>query len=334
MSKNPTIQVLAGSYRGQDVSGQQFQLVQAYQTNSRGGYIVVRGDRWNKQLVRIQLDAPQDYQLLNSDAPEAPVAPAEPQLTDQQLMDQISHRFQILEHMTQATIAGDIRALIVQGPPGVGKSHGVLTQMERASMFDEIAGRPPRYEVIKGATTSLGLYATLYKFSDPGCVLVFDDCDSVFNDELSLNICKAALDSGRRRRIFWNSDSALLRREGIPDSFDFRGSVIFITNVQFDNIRSRRMQDHLAALQSRCHFVDLGISNNRGKLLRIQQLLQQDMLADYGFDQQVTQQLFEFIQIHEARWREISLRLVIKLADLRKIMPSSWQQTAEVTLMR
>ena len=39
-------------------------------------------------------------------------------------------------------------------------------------------------------------------YSQTGDVLVFDDCDSVLMDDLSLNILKAALDSGKRRRIY------------------------------------------------------------------------------------------------------------------------------------
>ena len=52
--------------------------------------------------------------------------------------------------------------------------------------------------------TVLGLYAKLYEFSNSGNVVVFDDCDSVLLDDLALNILKAALDSGARRRIYWN----------------------------------------------------------------------------------------------------------------------------------
>jgi hypothetical protein len=87
--------------------------------------------------------------------------------------------------------------------------------MEKASMFDKIAGKKLRFNVIKGAMTALGLYAQLYKYSDKKNVLIFDDCDSVFADELALNILKAALDSGKTRKICWNSDSRLLRDENL-----------------------------------------------------------------------------------------------------------------------
>jgi hypothetical protein len=40
----------------------------------------------------------------------------------------------------------------------------------------------------------------------------------------------------------------MLRREGVPDMFDFKGACIFITNLQFSNLKSKKLQDHLEAL--------------------------------------------------------------------------------------
>ena len=74
--------------------------------------------------------------------------------TDQQVMDRIATRFSILHDMTKAVIAGDVRAMIVTGPPGVGKSYGVEKELNKSSMMDSIAGRPLKYEVVKGANTN------------------------------------------------------------------------------------------------------------------------------------------------------------------------------------
>ena len=63
---------------------------------------------------------------------------------------------------------------------------------------------------------------------------MFDDCDSILMDELSLNILKGALDSGKSRRISWKAESHKLRSEGVPNSFTFNGSVIFITNLKYE----------------------------------------------------------------------------------------------------
>ena len=201
-------------------------------------------------------------------------------------------------------------------------------------MFDQISGKKIKYQVIKGAMTPIGLYCTLYKNSDPRNVLVFDDCDSILLDDIALNILKAALDSGKRRRIHWNADSAMLRREGVPDAFDFKGSVIFITNLKFDHLKSKKLQDHLEALQSRCHFLDLTLDTTRDKILRIRQIFRKgDLFQDYELTPEQGEEIVQFMQDNHARLREISLRMALKIADLTKI-GDNWRALAESTCMR
>jgi hypothetical protein len=254
--------------------------------------------------------------------------------TDQQIMERIAERFDILEDMALAVKEGDVRSMIVVGPPGVGKSYGVQSKLEQVSLFDQVAGEQ-KYQVVKGAMTALGLYLKLYEYSSRGSVLVFDDCDSVLMDELSLNILKAALDSGKKRMIYWNADSRLLAREGVPNSFEFKGGVIFITNLKFENIRSKKLQDHLAALQSRCHYIDLTLDTERDKYLRIKQIANTGKLfQDYDLDHSEQNEILEFMLANSKRLREMSLRTALKLADLRKSQPSRWQRVAEITIMK
>ena len=254
--------------------------------------------------------------------------------TDQQVISRIATRFDILHDMTKAVIAGDVRAMIVTGPPGVGKSYGVEKELDKASMMDSIAGRPIKYEVVKGAMTALGLYAKLYEHADANHVLVFDDCDSVLMDELSLNILKAALDSGKKRVLHWNADSSKLRTEGIPNKFEFKGGVIFITNVKFENVRSKKLQDHLEALQSRCHYLDLTLDTMRDKFLRIKQIVATgELFGDYDLSKESEEEVISFMDAKKDKLREVSLRMALKIADLTKVS-SNWKELAENTVMR
>ena len=226
--------------------------------------------------------------------------------------------------------------MIVTGPPGVGKSHGVIEQMNKASLFDKISNRKPRFEIVKGAVSGIGLFATLYKYSDAKNVLVFDDCD-VFTDPDALNVLKGALDSGKKRRISWNKDSRLLRDEGVPNSFDFNGSIIFITNLNFEDRRSNKIQAHVDALQSRCHFLDLTIETQRDKMLRIKQVHRDadgGLFADYNFSASLADEILEFMEAHQNRLREISLRMSLKIADLIKVSANNWKLLAESTCMK
>jgi hypothetical protein len=224
--------------------------------------------------------------------------------------------------------------MIVSGPPGVGKSFGVEKVLGKHDLVATLGERPPKYEVVKGAMSAIGLYCKLFKFADKDNVIVFDDCDSVLQDELSLNILKAALDSKKTRRIHWNTDSFKLRNEGVPDSFEFKGSAIFITNIKFDNVKSKKMRDHLEALESRCHYIDLTIDTEREKMLRIKQIVGDGMLTEHALGDEVVDDIIDFIDINKKRLRELSLRTVLKVADLAKAFPTKWESMAENTVMR
>lgn len=254
--------------------------------------------------------------------------------TEAEAIERIAERFQILEEMASATKNGDVRGMIVVGPPGVGKSFGITKRLADDSLFDAMAGQT-KFEVVKGAITPIGLYKKLYEYREPNTVLVFDDCDSVLLDELMLNLMKAALDSSKKRVIHWNAESRILNMEGIPNKFEFQGSVIFITNINFDTIRSKKLKDHLGALQSRCHYIDLTLNTMRDCFLRIKQISQSGQLfTDYKFDLNVQNEILNFMWEYKDRLREMSLRSAIKIADLRKAMPDKWQRYAEITVMK
>ena len=132
--------------------------------------------------------------------------------------------------------------------------------------------------VVKGSASAIGLYKKLWEYSDENSVLVLDDCDAVLFDDVSLNLLKGALDSGKSRKINWLLESRVLKDEGIPNSFNFKGAVIFITNLKFDSVKSQRLKDHLEALHSRCHYLDLTLDTQRDKILRIKQIAKSGLL--------------------------------------------------------
>jgi len=325
-----TVKIQFGTYRNETFTNQVFTLVDDVKEGAKGHFITVRPNDTigvGRDKIRVNLEDPNHVEYSNK--PKSVE-------TDDEIMDRIESRFEILDDMTKAAINGDVRGMIVTGPPGVGKSYGVERQLEKASLFESVKSvANKKYEVVKGAMTPIGLYATLYRYSDSGSVLVFDDCDSVLMDDLSLNILKAALDSGKKRTIHWNADSSLLRREGIPDRFTFRGAVIFITNIKFNNVKSKKLQDHLEALQSRCHYLDLTLNTERDKILRIKQIHRKgDLFESYYFDGNEGDQVIDFMEENQSAMREMSLRMALKLADLIKVSPTRWKDLAASTCMK
>jgi hypothetical protein len=337
-----SIQIINGVYRGFDASGMTFELVNQLRKTDKSSFVTVKnGGNFPgyPDTIRINVSSTKDYIMAGSEVPsntESIVTGTKVVETDEQAMDRIASRFAILDEMASACIAGDIRSMIVTGPPGVGKSHGVTTQMEKATLFDKIAGKKPRYQIVKGTMSAIGLFALLYKYSDSKNILVFDDCD-IWEDQDAINILKGALDSGKTRRISYNKDSRILREEGVPNTFEFKGSIIFITNKNFDNQRSSKIQPHLDALQSRSHFLDLTINSDRDKMLRIRQVYRDadpGLFVDYNFSKEQEETILNFMWDNHTRLREISLRMTIKIADLVKISPNNWKSLATATCMR
>ena len=329
------IKIKEGSYkiRGKDVdlSGMIFPMVDKFKVGAKGGYVTVDGravQGFPDRAIKIMCSGEHAYE----DAGKAKTTQREE--TDEETIERMRERFEMLEEMTKATKKGDVKAMIVSGPPGVGKSHGVEKVLGKHDLIATLGERAPKYEVVKGAMSAIGLYCKLYKMADKDNVIVFDDCDSIFADELSLNILKAALDSKKTRRIHWNTDSFKLRNEGVPDSFEFKGSAIFITNIKFDNVKSKKMRDHLEALESRCHYIDLTIDTDREKMLRIQQITNDGMLDEYALGADVVEEIVDYIDINKKKLRELSLRTVLKVADLAKAFPDKWEAMAENTVMR
>ena len=349
---NKYVRVEQGSYRGKDMSGRVFPIIKDYQKfagDKEGGFVTIDCAELDgfEGLDKARINVPGITDLtittegeyiinrdqLNKATAEMPRA-KEGEETDEQAIERIAARFSILDEMAEAVSTSKVRAMIVSGPPGIGKSYGVERALEKRSMFDDIAGSQRKFEVVKGAMSAIGLYKKLYEHSGKGHVVCFDDCDAVLYDDLALNLLKAALDTGKRRTLHWNTESRTLMAEGMPNSFEFHGGVIFITNIKFDNVKSKKLQDHLQALQSRCHYLDLTIDSMRDRMLRIRQIVGSGMLEKYAMGREAEDQLVQFIFDNKHKLREISLRMVLKIADLWKMAPARYQHLAEQTCMR
>ena len=150
---NKYIKVEQGSYRNQDMSGRIFPILKDYQrfAGKEGGFITVDCSELDGfeglDKARINVPAITDLTLttegafqiqrdeLKTDSTDAPVNTAEE--TDEQAIDRIAARFEILDEMAEAVSTSKVRAMIVSGPPGIGKSYGVERALEKRSMFED-----------------------------------------------------------------------------------------------------------------------------------------------------------------------------------------------------
>ena len=350
------VSITKGYYRGEVVSGI-FPLVKPYQDGAKGGFITVRNANpkaGNPPVQRVTVEIG-DFKMLDAEGVELgehvtvdvsgkgglEVGTNYEQMfvqaeTEDEAMERIADTFLMLDKITDACARGVVRGLVVSGPPGVGKSFGVEKQLEAANMFRKMGGQDPKYEVITGGVSPIGLYQKLYHNRDSERVIVFDDCDGILFEEECLSLLKGALNSGDKRRIAWNKESRTLLSEGIPEHFDFEGSIIFLSNVDFEKSieRGSRVSSHLEAIMSRCHYLDLEIGSMRDKLLRIKQVVRDGMLEPFEFTAEQEAGVMDFTLSNSEHLREVSLRMVKKIADFVKADPNGWMEMAEATCLQ
>ena len=245
--------------------------------------------------------------------------------TEDQIRNKLDERFTALTLMAKSAVSGDVRAVVVSGPAGVGKSYEIENLIKSMN---------PYHTIVRGYVRPTGLYRTLYEYRHPGSVIVFDDADSIFNDDISLNILKAACDTTKQRTISWLSEIRMEDEGGdkMPREFEFDGTIIFITNYDFDLLiaRGNKLAPHFQALVSRSMYLDMAMKNNRDYMVRIKQVIEQGMLRKDGHSKQDETEIVDFIDQNQDIMRELSLRMVVKVAALKRSHPTKWKSLARV----
>ena len=267
--------------------------------------------------------------ILNVAAAQVPVIVE----TDAEIEAKLADRFEILDTMTDAAISGDARALIVSGPAGLGKS---FTVEKALNAWDPNA---VNHKVVKGYIKATGLFKLLYAQRAAGQVLVFDDADEVFLDDTAINLLKAACDTSDRRVISYMTEYNMIDEESaerLPKSFQFEGTIIFITNYDFDAMieRGSKLAPHLQALVSRAHYIDMAMKNKRDYLIRIRQVIRQGLLRNINLSEEAQLDVIDFIEVNQDRLRELSLRMALKIGAIRRKGAANWQKVARVTCCR
>ena len=253
--------------------------------------------------------------------------------TDSQIEARLRDRFAILSELTEAALYGDARAVIVSGPAGLGKS---FTVEEKLREWDP---EQMNHTIVKGYVRPTGLLRLLYRYREPGQVIVFDDADTVFFDDTCLNLLKAVCDTTDRRHVSYLAEVNMVDEESgeaIPRHFGFEGTILFITNLDMDSMidRGHKLAPHLAALVSRSHYIDLTMKTKRDYLVRIKQVVKDGMLRMHGLSQEQEDDVMDFININQDRLRELSLRIAVKISNLVKTGKSDWKRLASVTCLR
>lgn len=238
---------------------------------------------------------------------------------DMEALDfKIRRRFEVMDILCQGVQSGDIVSLIISGAPGIGKTYTFEKELSNAVESGDISN----FQHVKGKITPLYLFKILYDNKNKGDVVLLDDCDSVFDDENSLNILKAALDTSHERWLTYGSATKWLEENGVEANFKFEGTIVFITNYDFDKMinSNSKFAPHFGALISRTTYLDLAIHSRLEIMVRIQQIATSGgLMQTMGVDSGTADKMVQWCWDNYPNMRELSIRSLIKMANYAKV---------------
>lgn len=223
---------------------------------------------------------------------------------------EINKRFGFLGDLAKMVIMGVSPSLLVLGEGGLGKSYSIKNALVDCGMEEH------EYVFFKGYSTARGLYNSLY--DNNGKVIVFDDCDSVLEDKVAINILKSALDSYDEREITWLSK--MNKSEEYPNKFKFNGRIIFISNKKKSSLDQ--------AVLSRSLVVDLSMSAD-DKIERMRHILAA-ILPEYSIG--VKQQALDFLEEVKNK-AELNIRTLIMVSKIVDSYPTNWKDMASYMVL-
>lgn len=253
--------------------------------------------------------------------------------TDEEIIQRVKDRFIVLEQITKSAVAGGVRSIIVSGAGGVGKTHTITKIMEWAKEKHNI-----RFSIDHGCISPVMLYARLHEHRGPKDILVLDDSDGVFSDDASLTLLKAALDTTPVRTLSYRKQSKFLKDEDIPSEFQFQGTVIFITNINMQQIidsGKSKITEHLQALMTRALYLDLKLHTPRELVTWINYIVRKnDILVALGLSKEQQDTVLKYLTEGRDNLRNVSIRTAIHIAGLMLGNPKDWKTAANVLMMR
>lgn len=266
---------------------------------------------------------------------------------DAQIIQQVTERFEGLNLYAEDVALGKIRSLIISGAPGVGKTYTLMEILNRLCGDGKVV-----FKRSAGFVSTIEMYRMLFEYRHEGNVIMFDDTDNVFYDDNSLNILKAALDSIPERTISYRTKSTVevpedadldewdVEEMGLPSEFIFRGTCIFVTNVDFHAYLEgpkTRVTPHIEALLNRTKYLDMCLHAPRAVALWIQYMVkEQKMLQkpEHGLTERQSDEVLSFIVENYKQIHKASLRTAVKLAADVKNHPDKWQVLARMTELK
>lgn len=252
--------------------------------------------------------------------------------TEDETLERLSKRFDAMRKISASVARGLFRSVVVTGPGGIGKTEEIKSALAPEQAQGAIV------EFVKGVLTPINLYKTLWEFRHPNCVIVLDDADGIFKMPDAFRLLKCALDSGDTRQVDWRSEARTLKENDIPNSFDFQGSIIFISNLPLQHMADHGTGEnieHLKALLTRVFLVDLKLHTPRDLMLWVAFMVtKHSILIKQGLTLAQQQEALMFMAEHRETLKTISIRAAKDIGSLMQLYGEhAWRgQTKELML--
>lgn len=217
----------------------------------------------------------------------------------------INQRFEYLHSLASMVINEVTPSLVVTGEGGLGKTHTIKQAIEDNGLLER------DYIFFKGYSSARGLYNSLYDNNDK--LIIFDDCDSILEDKVALNILKGALDSYDTRTVTWMTK--MNKGDEYPQQFNFTGRIIFISNKDKNSIDG--------AVLSRSLVVDVTMTPAE-KIERMAHILPH-IMPEYSLDSKID--ALQFLEKNQDV-RNLNLRTLIMITKIRNTQPHQWKSVA------
>lgn len=238
----------------------------------------------------------------------------------------INTRFNFIEEVVDMVVSGESKSVIITGDGGLGKTHTVMDRLKSSGLKEaeitgvegneaEITRGAGDYVVVKGFITSRALYELLYENHDR--LIIFDDCDSVWEVPTSVSLLKAALDSYETRILSWLT---ALTSSATPRQFEFTGRIIFVSNFQLAELDQ--------AVLSRCLYVDVSMTSEE-KIERIRYIapkVRTDMSAA------AKREVIDLLSEVRDQIGDLNIRTFLKACEIRHRGAANWRDLAEYVI--
>lgn len=234
-----------------------------------------------------------------------------------------------LEGLVTALVKGSTNALFVAGRGGTGKTQTVEDTLAEHGLSDGNG-----FFKITGSASPIGMYSALYK--NRNGIILFDDCDGALESQDGRNIIKAATDTKKIRKIAWSKKSSGMydpdsreepaegeeEDDDLPKYFDFKGRVIFISNLPLNKL------DPDGALRTRAFIISIDptpeeIFDRMGEILN-------DIKVEGGSLSAKERQNVLAVVKTSRRAKDASLRTLVRALNLAASGAPNWERLCEL----